>query len=307
MVRCLARALCLFVATILLPRVAHATRSAELYSAASYGYGRVEARIRFAAGDGVVGSFFLWKDGSEMPGTFWNELDYEKIGADCRLVTNAFYGNPAAVHNQYPMLTADPCGEFHVYAYEWTPDALAWFFDGTEVRRETGDAAAAYANNATGGMQIRFNIWPGDSSFGGNFDPSILPVHEYVDWIQYSSYANGAFTVAWREDFDAATTPAGWQAGSWSSPKNLSTHDARNVNFVHGYAVLSLTAEDATGPAGAVPEPGAVPDAGSQPEATAGASDEGGCSIGGSRPIGTPGVVAALSLLALVAARRRRT
>jgi MYXO-CTERM domain-containing protein len=244
--------------TLLFPRGASATKSAELYTSAPYGYGRFEARMRFAAGDGVVSAFFLWKDGSEQPGTFWNELDYEKIGANCELSTNALYGNPSANHTTKPAVSADLCGEFHVYGYEWTADYIAWFLDGAEIRRETGATAAAFAENASAGMQVHFNLWPGDASFGGNFNPSILPVHHYVDWVQYSSYANGTFTLAWREDFSGPTAPSGWVTGDWASPKNLSTHDPRNVNFLSGYAVLSLTADDATGPAGAMsgPDPG---------------------------------------------------
>ncbi len=244
--------LCLLGA-LLLPRVASATKSAELYTSTAYGYGRFEARMRVTAGDGVVSAFFLWKDGSEQPGTFWNELDYEKIGATCQLQTNALYGNPSANHTQKPTVSGDLCSGFHVYGYEWTADYIAWFLDGAEVRRETGATAAAYSENASAGMQIHFNIWPGDASFGGNFNPSILPVHQYIDWVQFSSYAGGTFTPAWREDFDGSTAPSGWLTGDWSSPKNLSTHDPRNVNFLSGSAVLSLTADDATGPAGAMP------------------------------------------------------
>jgi hypothetical protein len=122
------------------------------------------------------------------------------------------------------------------------------------VRRETGAAATAFADNAGGvGMQIRLNVWPGDITFGGNFSPSILPVHQYVDWVQFSAYEAGAFTLAWREDFGGAAMPAGWVAANWGSPKNLSTHEPGNINFVDGYAVLSLTADDAVGPAGAMP------------------------------------------------------
>jgi hypothetical protein len=112
-------------------------------------------------------------------------------------------------------------------------------------------------------MQIRFNTWPGDASFGGNFDPAILPIHQYVNWVQYSSYVDGAFQLEWREDFSGATIPSGWQTGTWGSPKNLSTHASANVNIVDGYAVLSLTADDAMGPAGAAPldpeDPGPPP------------------------------------------------
>jgi beta-glucanase (GH16 family) len=86
----------LLAATTLCPKVALATRSAELYTSSSYGYGRVSARMRVPAGDGVIGSFFLWKEGSEQAGTFWNEVDFEKVGADCHLQTNPLYGNPVA-------------------------------------------------------------------------------------------------------------------------------------------------------------------------------------------------------------------
>lgn len=242
-----------FLAATCVPSLAGAVTSGEVYTAAPYAYGRFEARLRFAAGDGVVSSFFLWKDGSEVAGTFWNELDFEKLGADCHVELNAIYGNPSANHIQRVPPGADACGEYHTYAYEWTPDAVAWLIDGVEVRRDTGETAAAFAQNAAGGMQLRFNVWPGDATFGGNFSPDILPVHQYIDWVQFSSYDAGAFTLAWREDFDTGTLPSGWASATWGSPKNLSTHDPRNVNFMDGVLVISLTADDATGPAGAMP------------------------------------------------------
>jgi len=226
---------------------AQAISSAELYTTQSYQYGRFEARIRFASGSGVVGAFFLWKDGSELDGTFWNELDFEKVDADCRLETNAFYGDPAAVHVERPSITADLCSDFHTYSYEWTPEYLAWFVDEVEIRRATGETATAYRDNATEGMQLRFNIWPGDASYGGVFDPSILPVYQYVDWVAYSSYTNGSFELAWREDFEADSLPSGWALGSWASPKNLSVHSTQNVGVVDGVAVLALTADEAQG------------------------------------------------------------
>ncbi|HEY6722391.1 MAG TPA: family 16 glycosylhydrolase [Polyangiaceae bacterium] len=283
--------------------------SAELYTAESYYYGRFEARVRYAPGSGVVGSFFLWKDGSEVSGTFWNELDFEKLNADCHLVTNAFFGNPGAVHSQNAVLTQDLCGEFHTYKYEWTPESIAWFVDDVEVRRETGDTALAYAENATAGMQIRFNVWPGDASFGGVFDPSVVPVYQYIDWVQYSAYVDGAFEVEWREDFDAATLPSGWLTGSWGSPKNLSTHSPQNVGIVDGYAVLALTADDALGVEGASPDgPGAGTNTGSTGAAYGSYGEDPsacGCRVGPQRG----GAVAATLLLGAVVAnglRRRR-
>ena len=263
---------------------AFAVSSAEMYTAKSYFYGRFTARIRFAAGDGVVSSFFMWKDGSEKAGTFWNELDFEKLGADCHLETNALYGTPSAGHVQKHASVVDSCSGFHTYTYEWTPDYIAWFVDDVEIRRDAGATAKAFAENATAGMQIRFNIWPGDASFGGNFKPEILPVHQYVNWIEYYSYAEGAFTLAWREDFSANSLPAGWLTGSWGSPKNLSTHKPGNVNFVDGYAVLSLTADDALGAAGATPSDDGTSQA---------AAGSGGSNVAGSATTGGSGTAGA--------------
>jgi len=270
-----------FLAAALCPQLCLAVSSAELYTLQAYGYGRIEARTRFAPGSGVVSSFFLWKDGSEKKGTFWNELDFEKLGADCHVQSNPLYGLPVVDHSkqhalQAGALQADLCGAFHTYSYEWTPQAIVWSVDGVEIRRETGAAPLAFAQNASAGMQIHFNVWPGDASFGGAFDPSILPVQQYIDWVQFSAYQDGAFTFSWREDFNAATLPDGWLTGSWASPKNHSTHAPENVNFIDGYAVLSLTADTALGPTGAMPE-------------SSGDADAGAVTGGGANPAGSPG------------------
>ena len=229
---------------------AHAYASAEIIAPGAYQYGRFEASIQFAAGSGVVCSFFLWKDGSEVEGTFWNELDFETVDADCQLKTNPYYGNPAQVHSETAAV-ATVCGAFHTFTYEWTPDYIAWLVDGAEVRRETGETAAAYRDNTAEGMQFRFNIWPGDASFGGTFDPNLLPVYQYVDWVQYSSYDGSGFVQEWREDFDAGTIPSGWSLGTWDSPKGQSTHSVENAGVVDGVLVLAVTADDAQGIPGA--------------------------------------------------------
>lgn len=270
-------------------RPARAVSSAELYQNASYTYGRFEARIRFAAGDGVVSSFFMWKPGSEMAGTFWNELDFEKLGADCRMQTNPLYGAPVGDHGQIASGTPDLCGEYHTYAFEWTPTYIAWQIDGIEVRREAGEVAAAFEQNAASGMQIHFNLWPGDASFGGNFDPAVLPVQQFISWAQYSSFDNGSFTVQWREDFAAGALPSGWAMGNWASPKNHSTHAPANVSFEGEMAVLSLTADDALGFAGEPPPDGAVnvADGGTAGSSSSGSTAPGEVGAAGSGAGGT--------------------
>jgi endo-1,3-1,4-beta-glycanase ExoK len=264
-----------FLAASFVPRAALAVKSGELYTEASYTYGRFEASIEFAPGDGIVGAFFLWKAGSEVEGTFWNELDFEKVGAACQLESNAYYGNPAVVHAQRHTPAMLLCGTMHTYAFEWTPTYIAWLVDGVELRRETGEAATAYAENATEGMQYRFNIWPGDASFGGNFDPASLPVYQRIDWVQYSSFENGTFTVEWRDDFNGTALDARWLLGTWDSPKGLSQHDERNVGIVDGKAIIALTTDEGVGE-GVPPPMGAGGMGGA-----AGAAGMGGASAGG--------------------------
>ena len=267
----------LFVAAVFLSVSvpASAVSSAELYQTQAEFYGRFEARIRFAPGDGVISSFFLWKSGSDASGAYWNELDFEKLGADCHLQTNAIFGMPSAQHSQTNAAGSDLCGSYHTYGFEWAPTYISWQVDGIEVRRDTGTTATAFAQNASAGMQIHFNVWPGDASFGGNFNAAILPVHEYVSWVQYSSYANGNFSVAWREEFNSASVPSGWATGNWASPKGYSTHAPGNVNFVDGISILSLTSDAAIGFTGQPPADGSGGGSGSGGAATGGATGQG--------------------------------
>jgi endo-1,3-1,4-beta-glycanase ExoK len=304
------------VTGVLAPRAASAVQSAELYRTDAYFYGRFEARLQFAPGEGVVSSFFLWKDGSSST-TSWNELDFEKINAACRLQSNIWTGT-GTQSAEIDTPAFDICDGYHTYAFEWTPDYIAWFIDGTQIRKVTGSSVDDYTQNASQGMAMHFNVWVGNSSFGGTLDPSILPVNEYISWAQYSSYANGAFQLQWREEFDGATMPTGWAAGNWASAYNLSTHNPANVNFLDGIAVLSMTADGATGYSGAPPADsadggvtyndgggtgGGGGQAGSPGQSAAGS----GCSCAaGSATSGRP--AAALLLLAAVVgtARRRR-
>jgi hypothetical protein len=64
---------------------------------------------------------------------------------------------------------------------------------------------------------------------------------------------------------------------NWASPYNLSTHSPQNVSFVNGIAVLSLTADDATGNPGTAPA-----DTGSSGSGGTGGTGSGGAtSMGG--------------------------
>jgi endo-1,3-1,4-beta-glycanase ExoK len=179
-----------------IPMRAMGMASAEFYSTQAHTYGRFEARIQHAPGDGVVSSFFLWKEGSEVAGAYWNEIDFEKVGANCEHAHQRLLRQTAANHAQINPMPGKTCAEYHDYRIEWTPTYIAWSVDGSEFRRDTGDTATAFSQNASAGMTMHFNLWPGNSSFGGNINNTTLPVHEYISWVQYSSYDNGKFPSA---------------------------------------------------------------------------------------------------------------
>lgn len=285
-------------------------QSAELYRTQAYFYGRFEARVQFAPGEGVVGSFFLWKDGSSST-TSWNELDFEKTNATCRLQTNIWTGT-GTQSAEIDTPTFNICVGYHTYAFDWTPDYIAWFIDGNQIRKVTGASVTEYTQNASQGMAMHFNVWVGNSSFGGTLDPSTLPVNQYISWVQYSSYASGAFQQQWREEFSAGTLPSGWAVGNWPSPYNLSTHNPANVSFVNDVAVLSMTADNATGYSGTPPtdssDGGASYPDGEAGPGQAGSTGQAGSSSGCSCDVGSPngGAPAAVVLLLLAAMVRAR-
>src|SRR5688572_23403166 len=57
-------------------------KGAEVYSLQSFLHGRIELRMRMIRGSGLVSTFFTYKNGSELPGATWEELDIEALGKD---------------------------------------------------------------------------------------------------------------------------------------------------------------------------------------------------------------------------------
>lgn len=85
----------------------------------------------------MLSSFFTYYDGGGGVGN-WNEIDVEIMG---RYFDNAQFNTITPNQTNYvshkPMLTS-PHLDYHTYAFEWTPDYVAWFIDGVEVVRQTG-------------------------------------------------------------------------------------------------------------------------------------------------------------------------
>jgi len=175
-------------------------KGAELRTVSTYLYGKFEVRMKSAPGSGLLSSFFTYYDGTGLPDN-WNEIDIEIMG---RYTDQEQFNviSPGQVNHVYSHISPfNPHQAFHVYSFEWTPDYIAWSVDGYEVYRQSGD----HVDGITRAQKIMMNIWPPDNvGWAGTFDPDVLPVYAYYDWVKYYSYTPGSganFTLQWTDDF----------------------------------------------------------------------------------------------------------
>ncbi|PIB95559.1 glycoside hydrolase family 16 protein [Caulobacter sp. X] len=182
---------------------------------ASWLYGRIEARARVPGGQGVWPAIWMMPELSTYGG--WPKsgeidiLETVNLGAPCEAKgdiceggrenrvfgTIHFAADAAGAHRQAGGSTAMPASPdgFHVYAVEWTPEAITWSVDGREYaraaqkdwKRDDADAGPApfdrpfhlILNLAFGGR------WPEGANAKG-FDETALPATMEVDWVRVS-------------------------------------------------------------------------------------------------------------------------
>ena len=229
-------------------------RSGELRTIDAYRYGRYEVRMKSAAGDGVVSSFFTYRDywAEGLTGSqHWNEIDWEYLGNHNDKAQTNYITQNEWNHVQLITLDFNPHDGFHVYAFEWTPDYLAFFIDDELVRYDNSyiiDSLYHY-------QKIMMNIWqPTYVEWVGEFDPDILPVYAFYDWVKYYTYAPGTgntgtdnnFIQLWEDNFDS------WNMDRWQ--KATHTFDNNNVDFIEenvvfheGNMILCMTTPNNTG------------------------------------------------------------
>lgn len=231
-------------------------KGAEIFSNQTYKYGRYEMRMRVAKGSGVLSTFFTYKPGSEVAGTFWEEIDLEIFGKNnaTSWQSNVIIGSnrpttkTEAVHN-----TSFSMGDgYHTYVLEWTPSYIAWFVDGAQVRRISG---GQFVTSLTSNQDIRFNLWAANvAEWVGAWNDSILPVYQFVNYFEYKPYiaSTNSFGTGWRDDFNSFDT-ARWGKANWTFAENYADFDPNNVVVKNGYLVLALTKEGQTGYTGTPP------------------------------------------------------
>jgi len=263
---------------------AKAYKGAEIYSSDSYLYGRYEMRMRVANASGVLSTFFTYKNGSEVANTFWEEIDIEVFGKNnaTQWQSNIILGSsrPTIQSEQIHTANTSLADAYHTYVLEWTPDYVAWFLDGVEVRRITGTSTVTSLTKA---QSVRFNLWSSESvPWAGVWDESVLPVYQFISYIEYKTYnpTSKTFEAGWRDDFNSFDSNR-WGKANWSYDTNRVDFAPENVLVKDGILVLALTTENATGFSGTPPadEPASSSSASSVAVASAAASSSAASSI----------------------------
>ncbi len=177
----------------------------------SWRYGRIEARAKVPGGQGVWPAIWMMPDFSTYGG--WPRsgeidiLEAVNLGAPCGeceggrenrvFGTIHFAGDETGSHSQRSTGTLMPVSDdgFHVYAVEWSAEAITWFVDGVQYAQAKAadwkrkDQAAGPApfdqpfhlilNLAFGGR------WPEGANAKG-IDETALPATMEVDWVRVS-------------------------------------------------------------------------------------------------------------------------
>ncbi|MCP5061802.1 MAG: family 16 glycosylhydrolase [Ignavibacteriae bacterium] len=224
---------CLIVATSFQTIFAKEYKGAEYRTHDTFLYGRFEVSMKPANRVGVISSFFTYHEISSTAD--WNEIDIENIGRyDDIMQFNTITGGQVN-HERNEALSFNQYEEFHIYTFEWTPDYIAWFIDGTEVYRQTGE----FVQTVNRAQKLMMNIWnPEYENWVGEWNDYSLPAFSYYDWVSYASHTPGSgntgtdnnFTSQWHDDFDS------FDETRWG--KATHTWQGNKCDFVHENAVI---------------------------------------------------------------------
>jgi beta-glucanase (GH16 family) len=227
---------------------------AELRTKDAYVYGRFEVRMRSAAGNGLVSSFFTYSDASYPT---WNEIDLEILGRyPDENQFNQITGQAGSEVNHVRRYAAgfNPHEGFHTYVFEWYPDSVVYYVDGLRAHRALTDVKLLKYP-----QKIMMNIWISTfTDWVGPFSPSILPAYAFYDYVSYSAYTPKAgpggsdFTLSWRDDFNEWNA-ARWEKGSHGFENNMALFVPANVALQGGLAILCLTQPGQEGFHGKIP------------------------------------------------------
>jgi len=175
---------------------AYTSASLNTQGKLSWMYGRMEMRARLPYGQGVWPAF--WTMGENFPQVGWpicGEIDIMELigggkGRDDRVYGTLHWDYYGHISDQayFDLPSGIFADEYHVFAINWTPTAIAWYVDDTAYSKldllQTGrDKAFFHAphfillNLAIGGN------WPGQPDTA-----TVFPQKYYIDYVRVYKY-----------------------------------------------------------------------------------------------------------------------
>jgi len=156
---------------------------------ASWLYGRIETRAKIPQGKGVWPA--IWMLGDNIGEIGWprcGEIDImEFVGKDPnRVHATAHFAGDDKKHlsNGSKLETHAPYDDFHVYAIEWFPDRIAFYFDNTKYHTFPINKAGEVEDNPFRKPQyLIINLALG-GNWGGDIDDSVLPQKYMCDYVR---------------------------------------------------------------------------------------------------------------------------
>jgi beta-glucanase (GH16 family) len=199
-------------------------------------YGKVEARMKLPAGQGVWPAF--WMLGENISQVSWpkcGEIDImEHINNESAIHGTIHWDSTGNnTHAQYGAASPNiDVTQYHVYSIEWDASSIKWFVDGTQYLE------ANIANNINGTEEfhkpffILFNLAVG-GNWPGNPDGSTpFPAKMYVDYVRVYQHGDNNPTPA----PTAPAVPSGLSAAasnqssinvSWNASSGATGYDLK--------------------------------------------------------------------------------
>ena len=158
-------------------------------------YGWFEARIKLPSGKGTWPAFWMMPVGNDWNTNPWpmcGEIDImEEVGVVPNEVSSSIhtqdYNHTKGTQKTHAMTISKAEGEYHVYALEWTEDAITTYVDG-KVQLSVTKAALGTGHNQWPFHYAFYPIlnlaWGGDWGGMQGVDENALPVTMSVDYIR---------------------------------------------------------------------------------------------------------------------------
>jgi beta-glucanase (GH16 family) len=168
--------------------VAYTAASLTTLNKFSCQYGRIEVRAKLPKGKGVWPA--IWALGTNISQVGWpacGEIDImESVGKE----PNNIYGTlHYAVDGQHlsdggKLETAKPYDAFHLYAIEWSPDRIDFFFDSRKYHTVLLDKVGTGADHPFRKPYYLLINFALGGARGGPFDDAILPQQYLIDYVR---------------------------------------------------------------------------------------------------------------------------